>query len=81
MDLKKYNVRTDLAFEAINSSDVPNNSINQEEEFRGIKINKTVIDESMSAKINKKPGIYYLIDLFGADIHDTDQNKIGRAHV
>jgi len=75
MDLKKYNVRTDLAFEAINSSDVPNNSINQEEEFRGIKINKTVIDESMSAKINKKPGIYYLIDLFGADIHDTDQNR------
>ena len=77
MDLKKYNVRTDLAYEAVepNLKKYSNEVVNEEEIFKNIKITKTVVSENVSQEINKKPGIYYLVDLFNIDIHDTDQNR------
>ncbi len=77
MDLKKYNVRTDLAYEAIASqqSKFAHEAINEEQVFKDIKITKSVVSENLADEIGKKPGIYYLVDLFGVDIHDTDQNR------
>lgn len=74
MDLKKYNVRTDLAFEAIDGRTMQNQDavINQDFDFQNVKIKKTTISESGANELNRKAGYYYLIDISDTDIHDTD---------
>lgn len=76
MDLSRYNVRTDLVKEILEHNGiVPDESFNTEEEYNNIKITKTIVNEELSGKLNKKPGLYYLIDINNVDIHDHDDNK------
>ncbi len=76
MDLSKYNIRTDLVKEILEHNGiVPENSFNIEEEYNNIKITKTIIDENLSKQLERKEGIYYLIDITNVDIHDHDDNK------
>jgi spore protease len=74
MDLKKYNIRTDLAYEAVDSQQLKysNEVINEENIFKKVKLTKTVINENVGKEIGRKPGQYYLVDIFNVDIHDTD---------
>ena len=74
MDMSKYNVRTDLAAEAVDGAQIKNinDVINEEMDLKKVKIRKTIINEKAATEISRKPGIYYLVDISDTDIHDTD---------
>lgn len=76
MDLNfdKYNVRTDLADEAISSKLVSNvNELIQEEyKYDKIVIRKTVISKGVGEQIGKKEGLYYSLDISEMMTHDHD---------
>lgn len=77
MDLQKYNIRTDLAYEAVDGKNLQyqNEVINEETNYKSINITKTVISENVSQETGRKPGLYYLIDISKVDMHDTDQSR------
>lgn len=77
MDLQKYNIRTDLAYEAVESKELQyvNEVVNETNQYKDINITKTVISENVSKEVGRKPGFYYLIDISKADLHDTDQAR------
>ena len=78
MNQKTYSVRTDLAFEAIDGKELKtaNEVINEDFQFKNIKIKKTTISENTSKEVSRKAGVYYLIDITDANIHDTDNLRI-----
>lgn len=73
--MKEY-FRTDLAIEEI--SKISNESIKGVKtinEYRyDIPISKTIIEDDHDDRINKKPGIYYTIDLRGINYHDHEKS-------
>ena len=77
MDLQKYNIRTDLAYEAVDRQDLQyaNEVINEEVPYKNINITKTVLSENVSNEVGRKPGFYYLIDISKVDMHDTDASR------
>lgn len=77
MDLQKYNIRTDLAYEAVDRKDLQyaNEVINETNQYKDIDITKTVISENVSKEVGRKPGFYYLIDISKTDMHDTDSAR------
>jgi|SRR5690554_588271 len=78
MDLQKYNVRTDLAFEAVDGRVLQNQNevINEDFDYHNVRIKKTVINQKAAEELNRKQGCYYLIDISEVDIHDTDSLRI-----
>ncbi|HHU56150.1 MAG TPA: GPR endopeptidase [Acholeplasmataceae bacterium] len=74
MEVNKISVRTDLAFEAVDGKTFQHQDeiINEDVDFKKVKIKKTTIKENGAKECGRKPGVYYLIDISGTDIHDTD---------
>ncbi len=74
--------RTDLAIEEI--SKISDESIKgvktMNEHCYDIPINKTIIEDDHDDRINKKPGIYYTIDLRSVNYHDHENSdKVSKA--
>ncbi|HEY8445229.1 MAG TPA: GPR endopeptidase [Bacilli bacterium] len=70
----KISIRTDLAFEAVDGRQLQNQSdvINEDLDFKNVKIKKTTIKENAANELGRKAGVYYLIDISKTNIHDTD---------
>ena len=72
-DLKKYSIRTDIAYEQTNrlpKSDLPDAETSQTT-LHQITIKKTVVGPLASEQLKKRSGTYYMLDLTGIDYHDT----------
>jgi spore protease len=74
MELDKFKIRTDLAFEALDIEKIEDVSevINDEFEHDKFIIKRTVIPEKVGKEINRKPGIYYCLDTTAIKTHDHD---------
>ena len=74
INLEKYSVRTDLAFEALDMQKVEHADevINEEYNEEKIIIKRTVISKNVGEEIGKKPGIYYCLDTSAIKTHDHD---------
>lgn len=72
IELKKWCVRTDLAYDKAitHISDLPD-LIQSEEQINTIPIHKSIVGANASKVINKKEGTYYTIDLTSVDFHDV----------
>ena len=66
--MDKYQVRTDLATEAIKDSGL----VEEEKNVNGINLKRVIIREEDKKKVNVKPGIYYTLDTRSILTHDTD---------
>ena len=75
IDLEKFVVRTDLAFEALDTYRMNNALEVYEDNFqeKNILIKRIVINENASKKIGKKSGVYYSIDTTSVKTHDHDE--------
>ena len=73
IDLSKYEIRTDLAIEAINNKTIEGITSNIHEED-GIKITDVYVNKTGAKLINKKPGNYITIEF--EDITDYNNQKI-----
>lgn len=74
IDLTKFNTRTDLAYEAVTAVDqtnLPDTSVERFEN-QGIKVIKTIVGPQSSNLVNKKPGLYFTVDIGSVDFHDND---------
>ena len=70
IDLKNYQIRTDLAIESIGD----NNKINKElEDYDGIKVTNVYLNELEATSINKKEGNYITIEF--EDVTDYTNNE------
>ncbi len=67
------NFRTDLAFEA---SATLKSKHKEKKIYNNIKVIETIVDETLSKKINKKPGNYYLMDITNQNEEDIEQALI-----
>lgn len=74
IDLEKYSVRTDLAFEALDMTQVKHidEIIDEEINEEKIKVRRTIVSENVAQEIGKKPGIYYCLDTSAISTHDHD---------
>ncbi|MDD4076509.1 MAG: GPR endopeptidase [Bacilli bacterium] len=74
MELDKFKVRTDLAFETLDMEKIQHvdEVINDEFTHDKLIIKRTVITENVGREINKKPGIYYCLDTTAIKTHDHD---------
>ena len=61
VDLSKYELRTDLAIESINSVSDKNGIKTSIKNIDEIKVTQVEVDEEGSKKINKKVGLYTTI--------------------
>lgn len=77
IDLDKFSIRTDLAFESINLEKMQyaNEVIDEEFTQNNMIIKRTVINENVGREINKKPGLYYCLDTSAIQTHDHDDLK------
>jgi len=73
IDLKKYQVRTDLAIEAVEKNNEIKGIKSNQQIIDDIKITDVTIDLESSKKINKKPGNYITIEY--KDITDYNNSK------
>lgn len=64
--------RTDLAYEAVDTLKSKNKSF---KEYENIKVIETIVDEDLAKKINKKEGVYYLVDVSNEDLNDYNNIK------
>lgn len=73
IDLKRYDIRTDLVIDTIDNND---DNIDTLVEVQGdIKITKVTVDDNVSRIIGKKKGRYITIEF--DDVTDTDnKNKV-----
>src|SRR5690554_6555091 len=74
MNLDKFKIRTDLAFESLDMEEIQHADevINDEFEHDKFIIKRTVIPEKVGKEINRKPGIYYCLDTTAIKTHDHD---------
>lgn len=74
INLEKYSVRTDLAFEALDMKKIEHMDeiIDEEINEEKIKVRRTIVSENVSREIGKKPGIYYCLDTTAISTHDHD---------
>lgn len=74
MNLEKFQVRTDLAFESIDAIQNSNTSevINEHYEEDKLVITRTIINNKVANEIGKKPGVYYALDTQAIKTHDND---------
>ena len=74
IDLEKYSVRTDLAFEALDLNRLEhfNEVVNQEYKENNVILKRTIISENVAKEIGKKPGVYYCLDTEAIKSHDHD---------
>lgn len=63
------NVRTDLAYEAVDTLKSKNKEFKR---YENIKVYETKVSKALSKKINKKAGDYYLIDISNENINDSE---------
>lgn len=70
IDLKKYQIRTDLLIENL---DDLNKSKSKNKEFENIKVTSVTLNKEDAFKISKKPGNYITIEF--DDITDSDNSK------
>lgn len=77
INLEKYSVRTDLAFEALDMKKIQhsNEIIDEEIDEDKIKVRRTIISENVSLEIGKKAGVYYCLDTTAISTHDHDDLK------
>jgi spore protease len=77
LNLDKFRVRTDLAFESLDLQKMQyaNEVIDEEFEQDNLKIKRTVITENVGKEIGKKPGLYYVLDTQAIKTHDHDDLK------
>lgn len=77
MNLEKFQIRTDLAFEALDlrKTAYAEEVINDEFEQDNLVIRRTVISENVGKEIGKKPGLYYVLDTKAIKTHDNDDLK------
>ncbi len=73
IDLSKYQVRTDLAIDAMQGIDVSNSIVTKERTINNIKITIVDVLEDAIKLINKKQGRYITIEF--DDITDTDRKE------
>lgn len=73
IDLKKYNIHTDMVVESYDKEDIINGITHKEKKYHDILVEKTIVDEKSGEKINKKAGIYKTITF--KDITDKDNYK------
>lgn len=73
VDLSKYELRTDLAIESINSVSDKNGIKTSIKNIDEIKVTQVEVDEEGSKKINKKVGLYITIEFI--DVTDSNNRK------
>ena len=73
VDLSKYELRTDLAIESINSVSDKNGIKTSIKNIDEIKVTQVEVDEEGSKKINKKVGLYTTIEFI--DVTDSNNGK------
>lgn len=77
IDLAKYQIRTDLAIEAIENTSEISGIKSKEEIIEDIKVTNVIVEEEGSKKINKKKGNYITIEF--EDITDfNNKEKVKR---
>ena len=64
MNMEKFQVRTDLAFESLDLRKISDATEVINEEFLQDKliIKRTVISETAANELGRKPGVYYALD-------------------
>jgi len=77
MNLEKFQIRTDLAFESINLEKMQyaNEVIDEEIEQDKLIIRRTVVNDNVGKEIGKKAGLYYALDTTAIKTHDHDDLK------
>ena len=73
IDLKNYQIRTDLMVETIGSKENYNGVVSKIKNINGIKITNVTVDQVGSKLINKKPGKYITIEF--DDVTDSTNQK------
>lgn len=71
IDIKNYEIRTDLVLESLEHNKTNIETITNEEE--NIKVTKVIVDYETSSLINKKEGNYITIEF--EDVTDSENNK------
>lgn len=73
-EMKKWNVRTDLAYEeTLRHQEEEILGLEQSEEaLYDIRVVKSVINEAASSLLHKQPGTYFTLDLTNVDFHDVN---------
>lgn len=71
IDLKKYEIRTDLVLETIENNN--SNIETKTSEHGNIKVTKVIVDSNTSTLINKKEGVYITIEF--DDVTDTENRS------
>lgn len=74
IDLEKYAIRTDLAFEALDLERLEKTTdvVDEEFNYKNMTIKRTVITDEVAQRIQKKPGLYYCLDISKVQTHDHD---------
>lgn len=74
IDLTKFCIRTDLAFEAIDINELTKEQgvIDEEYEYKKMVLKRTIINHDIADRISKKAGIYYCLDTSAIKTHDHD---------
>ena len=71
-DLKKWQIRTDLAYdEAIKQTKPIDGFYQEEKEINNVHVIKHVVNENVAETLNKAAGVYYTMDLKNIDFHDS----------
>jgi spore protease len=78
MNMEKFQVRTDLAFESLDLRKISDATEVINEEFLQDKliIKRTVISETAANELGRKPGVYYALDTKAIKTHDNDDLKM-----
>ncbi|HHX00978.1 MAG TPA: GPR endopeptidase [Acholeplasmataceae bacterium] len=74
MNIEKFQVRTDLAFEAVDlqgASEVINEEITEDK----LVIKRTIIPEHVANELGRRAGVYYALDTQAIKTHDHDDLK------
>lgn len=66
--MDKYQIRTDLATEAIKDSGL----VEEEKEINGLILKRIIVKDEDKRKVSIKPGMYYTLDTRSIQTHDTD---------
>lgn len=77
MNLEKFQIRTDLAFESLDMKKMVNVNevLNEEFEQDKLIIKRTVISDVAANELGRKPGVYYALDTKAIKTHDNDDLK------
>ena len=76
INLDKYPLRTDLALEVLENSEIKKTYHEKNKKYQNVKVSDIFIDQEMSKVINKKIGRYITISFEDVTDHDNKKNVL-----